>query len=97
MAWGAKRGVEDLLERLRSDDPALTSLCLLRQRRFEEADAVAFAAALADNTSLRELTAAAHPVSAAAAAAFASALATNAALRSLDLGNSTFGDEVRSV
>ena len=52
--------------------------------------------ALAGNTVLQELSLASHAVPPAAAAAFAAALGTNRTLRSLDLGNSAFGDEVRS-
>lgn len=44
---------------------------------------------------LTELSLASHAVPPAAAAAFAAALASNGTLRSLDLGDSTFGDEVR--
>lgn len=95
MAWGAPRGIADLVERVRRSDPSLTSLCLLRGRRFNDDDAAQLCEALAGNTVLLELSIASHLVSPAAAAAFAHMLAANSALRSLDLGNSKFGDEVR--
>lgn len=66
----------------------------MRGRRFEENDALELCRALANNTVLRELSTGSHAVSAAAAAAFAEALAANSVLESLDVGNSTFGDEV---
>jgi hypothetical protein len=36
MVWGARNaGIEDLLQRLQANDPKLTSLTLLRQRKFD--------------------------------------------------------------
>jgi hypothetical protein len=34
MAWGARKGVDDLVERLARDDPTLTSLHVFRARTF---------------------------------------------------------------
>jgi hypothetical protein len=96
MVWGsAPRGIDDLVARVSKNDPALVSLCLLKGRRFNDADAEALASALERNTNLRELSATAHAVSTAAATALARALAANRTLCSLDLGNRSFGDEVR--
>jgi hypothetical protein len=36
MAWGAPRGLEDVAARLRADDPALTSLHIMRFRRLND-------------------------------------------------------------
>lgn len=96
MAWGAPRGVDDLVDRVGRSDPSLTSLCVLRLRRVDEAGCRQLAAALAANTTLRELSLASHSVPPGAAAAFAEALAANSTLQSLDLGDRSFGDEVRS-
>ncbi|KAI3436549.1 hypothetical protein D9Q98_005965 [Chlorella vulgaris] len=94
MVWGsAPRGIDDLVARVSKNDPALVSLCLLKGRRFNDADAEALASALERNTNLRELSATAHAVSTAAATALARALAANRTLYSLDLGNRSFGDE----
>ncbi|KAL4457528.1 hypothetical protein ABPG75_012393 [Micractinium tetrahymenae] len=92
-AWGAPRGVADLVQRVASNDPTLRSLCLMRGRRFEESDALELCQALASNSVLQELSTGSHAVSAAAATAFAEALAANTVLESLDVGNSSFGDE----
>ncbi|PRW56025.1 hypothetical protein C2E21_5187 [Chlorella sorokiniana] len=93
MAWGAPRGIDDLVERVGRSDPSLTSLCVLRMRRVDDDGCRRLAEALAGNTVLQELSLASHALSPAAAAAFAAALGTNRTLRSLDLGNSGFGDE----
>lgn len=36
MAWGAPRGIDDLVERVGRSDPTLTSLCVLRMRRVDD-------------------------------------------------------------
>lgn len=69
-------------------------MCILGTRKFGPAEAVAFSAALGDNTSLRELLASGHPLGAAEAAAFGQALSRNTTLRSLCVGDNSFGDEV---
>jgi hypothetical protein len=94
MAWGAPRGIDDLVARIRANDAALRSLCLMRGRRFGPADAAALCDALVGNTVLTDLTIASHAVTPEMAAAFAAALAAGTALASLSLGNSAFGDEV---
>ena len=94
MAWGAPRGIDDIITRVRANDPSLTSLYLMRQRRFELADAKALCDALIKNTMLRDLNVSSHAVSPEIAAAFASLLATTNVLKILDLGNASFGDQV---
>lgn len=47
MAWGAPRGIDDLVERVGRNDPALTSLCVLRMRRVDEDGCRRLAEALA--------------------------------------------------
>lgn len=93
MAWGAPRGIDDIIARVRANDASLASLYLMRQRRFELADANALCAALVENTLLDDLNISSHAVSPEIAAAFASLLASTAALKSLDLGNASFGDQ----
>lgn len=69
-------------------------MCILSTRKFGVAEAMALSAALASNTSLKELLASGHPLAAAEAAAFGQALSRNTTLRSLCLGDNSFGDEV---
>lgn len=69
-------------------------MCILSTRKFRSSDAVAFASALSDNTSLAELLASGHPLEVAGATAFGEALSKNSTLRSLCVGDNTFGDEV---
>lgn len=69
-------------------------MCILSTRRFGTPDAVAFSAAVSDNTSLAELLASGHPLEIAGATAFGEALSRNSTLRSLCVGDNTFGDEV---
>lgn len=97
MAWGAPRGIDDILEDLAADTPGRHTLCLLRQRRFDDTDAVRLCSVLRGNTTLRDLRITSHAVSRAAAAAFSDMLAVNTGLTSLALGNRSFGDEVCDV
>lgn len=97
MVWGAPRGVQDIVERLQKNDATLQSLCLLRQRRFEEADARLLCETLAHNTVLQELNISSHIVTPAMAAVFADLLSTSTTLQNISLGNSTFGNEAGCV
>eukprot|EP00611_Tribonema_gayanum_P010857 TRINITY_DN2097_c0_g1_i1.p1 TRINITY_DN2097_c0_g1~~TRINITY_DN2097_c0_g1_i1.p1 ORF type:complete len:454 (+),score=73.47 TRINITY_DN2097_c0_g1_i1:34-1362(+) len=92
MAWGAPKGVDDLLVKLRTD-ANLTSLVILRNRRFGVAEATQFAGALASNSTLTELFASGHGVGVEGAAAFGKALVTNTALSALSLGDNGMSDE----
>lgn len=97
MAWGKgpPSTIEEFVRRLAADDPALTSLAILRFRRCDADDARALAAALRSNTRLRELVAAQHRLPPAAYRAIALALAENArsGVASLSLGDGQLGDE----
>jgi hypothetical protein len=95
MAWGSARhaGIDDIVERLRRDDAGLTSLYLMRTRRFDETDARALGQALGANRTLEELHLSSHPVSVSQARALAAGLADNGSLRLVSIGTSTFGDE----
>jgi len=97
MAWGAPRGLDDLVSRLHSNDPTLQALYLLRTRRLDEPDFVALCGALASNTVLVDLNISSHCVTTTMAASFAAVLAANRVLQILCLGNSTFGDEVNKA
>eukprot|EP00903_Cladosiphon_okamuranus_P012577 g11774.t1 len=68
-------------------------MCILSTRRFGTSDAVAFSAALSDNTSLVELLASGHPLDVAGARAFGEALSRNTTIRSLCVGDNNFGDK----
>ncbi|CAM9111853.1 unnamed protein product [Pylaiella littoralis] len=92
MAWGAPRGVDDLIAKLKGNTTAST-MCILSTRKFGTSDAVAFSAALSDNTSLSELLASGHPLEVAGATALGEAMSRNSTLRSLCVGDNTFGDE----
>jgi len=94
MVWGAPRGVDDIVARLQANEPALDALYLMRNRRFEEAEAAALCEALTFNTVLTDLNISSHAVSPAMAKSFAAAIAANSTLQSLSLGNASFGDEV---
>lgn len=95
MAWGTARntGIDDIVERLRRNDPGLTSLYLMRNRRFDDGDARALGEVLAANTTLAELHLSSHPVSSTQARSLAVGLASNAGVRHVSIGNSTLGDE----
>lgn len=69
-------------------------MCILGQRNFGASEAAALAAALATNTSLRELMASGHPLRPEEASAFGRSLSRNKTLQSLCLGDNHFGDEV---
>ena len=97
MAWGAPRGIDDIVSRVRANDANLTSLYLMRQRRFELADANALCDALMRNNVLHDLNISSHEVSPEIAAAFASLLAASTVVKSLDLGNASFGDQVSII
>lgn len=72
-------------------------MCILSTRRFGASEAVAFSAALSDNTSLAELLASGHPLDVAGATALGEALSRNTTLRSLCVGDNNFGDKVRGA
>ena len=50
MAWGAPRGIADLVARVGHNDPSLQSLCMMRGRQFDDAAASQLCEALAANT-----------------------------------------------
>lgn len=92
MAWGKTVGVASWVERLKANDPSLTSVTVFRGRLFGASEAAEVCAALRTNAHLAELYASGHAVDAATAALFAEALAVNASLRSLCIGDDAFGD-----
>ncbi|CAN0052689.1 unnamed protein product [Ectocarpus sp. 6 AP-2014] len=92
MAWGAPRGVDDLIAKL-NDNSTASTMCILSTRKFGPSEAAAFSAALSGNTSLTELLASGHPLEVAGASAFGQALSRNTTLRSLCVGDNDFGDE----
>lgn len=91
MAWGARRGVDDLVARVRAGDPGLTSLTVLRGRAFGDAECGALAAALRGNAALTELTAFGHHVGPGALAELAAAV-PHSALTTLSVGDGGLGD-----
>mmetsp|Transcript_10232 Transcript_10232/g.62463 ORF Transcript_10232/g.62463 Transcript_10232/m.62463 type:complete len:445 (+) Transcript_10232:1541-2875(+) len=94
MVWGRAepRGVEDLVERLRNNDPNLKSLTLLRGRRFGPEEVVQVCDALDANCVLQEFHASGHLLMPPSATRFAETLAKNVCLRRIGLGNVELGD-----
>ncbi|GLI58623.1 hypothetical protein VaNZ11_000358 [Volvox africanus] len=95
MAWGqaGARGIDDLVRRIAGNDPKLTSLTILRQRRFIHDDVASFVRAMATNTNLTELYCSSHPVAPHTASLFAEMLTHSHGMRSLCVGDSSFGDD----
>ena len=96
MAWGAPRGIDDLVARVASNDPTLTALALLPGRAVDSAAAAALFQALASNTTLSELHIGGRPLDAGAAAALGDALRARSAagvppLTTLTAGDAAFG------
>mmetsp|Transcript_20381 Transcript_20381/g.44561 ORF Transcript_20381/g.44561 Transcript_20381/m.44561 type:complete len:468 (-) Transcript_20381:206-1609(-) len=94
MAWGKgpAAGVDDLCKRLESNDAKLTSLTILKHRKFDAAEAGKLCKSLAANTVLTELYASSHALSPDSVKEFASLLSSNSTLRSLCIGDSNLGD-----
>ncbi|GLC43128.1 hypothetical protein PLESTB_000860100 [Pleodorina starrii] len=95
MAWGqaGARGIDDLVRRIADNDAKLTSLTILRQRRFTHDDVASLVRAMAANTNLTELYASSHPLAPHTAALLADMLAASRSLRSLCVGDSSLGDD----
>ncbi|CAG9465392.1 unnamed protein product [Pedinophyceae sp. YPF-701] len=94
-AWGARggTGVDDWVQRLEANDASLTSLTVLRFRKFGHEQVTALCAALRSNTSLKELYASGHAMTAETAAVVAGMLRENTSLASLCVGSADFGDD----
>lgn len=93
MAWGQRKGIDDILERLQSD-AKFRSLYLMKNRPFGPNEAEKLCKALTKNSTLEELDLSSHTISPEVAAYFADLLTVNNTLQSISLGNSTFGDQV---
>ncbi|GIL46877.1 hypothetical protein Vafri_3745 [Volvox africanus] len=95
MAWGqaGARTIDDLVRRIAGNDPTLTSLTILRQRRFTHDDVASFVRAMATNTNLTELYCSSHPAAPHTASLFAEMLTHSHSMRSLCVGDSSFGDD----
>ena len=95
MAWGARRtGLDDLAAKLGATEgpSVLRSLCIMSNRDMSVGLSV-FCAALAANTTLAELLASGHSLSASQYAQLGEALRANRGLRTLGVGDSTMGDD----
>eukprot|EP00890_Picochlorum_soloecismus_P001660 jgi/Picsp_1/2495/NSC_00726-R1_protein len=93
MVWGQPQGIDDIVARLSRNDLSMSSLYLMRNRRFNEGDIAKLADVLGRNTNLVELDLSSHPISSSMAANLASGLQTNTSLQRISIGDSTFGDE----
>ncbi|DBA95992.1 hypothetical protein WJX77_007182 [Trebouxia sp. C0004] len=94
MAWGAKggRGVDDLVERLISGDPSLSSLHVFASRKFGREEVQKLCQALRANTTLKELYASGHHMTPQTAGMLGAMLAANTSLVSICLGDDALGD-----
>ena len=97
MVWGVSRGIDDLVDRVGRNDPALRSLCLFRNRTLTETDARSLFNAIAKNHTLQELNIASHAFSTSMTESLAAALSENVSLRHLEVGDSSFGDSQLEV
>lgn len=96
MVWGKPQGIDDIVERLRRNDPSMKSLYLMKHRRFNEADAEILSKVVSESSTLVELNLSSHDISPAMARILASGLQKNKSIEHISIGNSKFGDEVRS-
>ena len=92
-AWGAqKRSIDDLVAGVESG--RLACVVVLAGRVFDDAAAVALAAAMRSPTAkLKELRCSGHSISAAGAAALGRAAGASTTLETLDAGDATLGDD----
>lgn len=96
--WGAQsQGIDDIVRRISQNDATLTSLYLMRHRRFNEEDAGRLADALSRSETLVELNLSSHAISPRVAGILGAGLKSNQSIRFISIGNSTFGDEVRGI
>ncbi|KAI8103751.1 hypothetical protein M9435_006279 [Picochlorum sp. BPE23] len=92
--WGAQsQGIDDIVRRISQNDASLTSLYLMRHRRFNEEDAGRLADALSRSETLVELNLSSHAISPRVAGILGAGLKSNQSIRFISIGNSTFGDE----
>jgi hypothetical protein len=97
MPWGTKKNVDDLVARIASNDPLLTSLCVLTSTRtVDSSSCIQISEALRSNTVLKELLLSGHKVGAQGAAAMSEALSGptgNHTLCMLRIGSQQFSDD----
>ncbi|KAG0169638.1 hypothetical protein DFQ29_009587 [Apophysomyces sp. BC1021] len=98
MAWGGNdSAVDKWIKQLKENDPKLTTLHILSFRRVSAADLTAIFAALAHNTSLKELYCSGHVLDVTATEQLSEALTLNDTLESLNIGNHEFGRDAKLV
>lgn len=93
-AWGtSKRGIDDLVAKVRSGETGRTLLVLTGARHMDDdASVAALCDAVAASDSLEELLCSGHRMSPSMAACFGRALSQNASVKLLALGDATFDD-----
>lgn len=94
MVWGQPQGIDDIVARISRNDPSMSSIYLMRNRRFDEGDVEKLADALGRNTNLLELDLSSHRISSSMAARLARSLQTNESIQRISIGDSSFGDQV---
>lgn len=82
----------DLVGRLERNDPLLSSLTILRFRKFGPSEVTSLCEALKKNRTLTELIATGHNLSGDTARTIAAMLAVNSTLTSLCVGDMSFGE-----
>eukprot|EP00736_Rhodelphis_marinus_P000667 Rmarinus@m.10173 len=101
MGWGPSGNtdsdVRSWAKRLEENDSKLTSLTLLRLRKFSDENVRSLAMAMARNTHLQEFYASGVTLSERTVEAFALSLSSNSGLRTLCLGCDCFGDALMGI
>jgi len=83
--WGVPRGIDDLVARVRANEAALTSLCLLPTRTVSDVDAASLGDAIAVNDVLLELRMSGHKLGARGLAGLAVSAGRNGVFVSISL------------
>lgn len=94
MAWGGNDGAVDRwVKQLEEDDPKLVSLHILSFRRISTTELGRIFQAIGTNTQLRDLYVSGHPLDASCIDHLSESLTLNDSLNTLNLGNTTFGQD----
>lgn len=95
MVWGGNDGAVDRwVKQLEENDPKLVSLHILSFRRISSAELGRIFKAISVNSTLRDLYVSGHTLDATSMDLLSEALTLNDTLRTLNLGNSTFGQDI---
>lgn len=84
-------------EQLRANDSALTSICLVPPKRFNDEDVEEICSSLQDNTHCREMLASGHPLSDASCERLAATLQNTSSIETFSVGDSSLGSRARLI